>query len=74
MMSWSSRPLHRLIFSILERKKSMMYDALVKEVRNHTKDVSENEIRNALMRLEIWGKIDVISINEKHLKVILRES
>ena len=72
-MSWELRPLYRIIYSLLKKRKSMTYDNLLKEIRNYSGYISENELKNALIKLELWGKIDVISIDEKHIKIVLRE-
>ncbi|RLG60845.1 hypothetical protein DRN86_01530 [Candidatus Geothermarchaeota archaeon] len=72
-MTWEQRPLHLLVFSIIKRKKSLSYDELLRDVKRlSNNEISENELRNALIKLEYWEKIDVISINEKHIKIVLR--
>ena len=72
-MVWRVGPLHRLIYSIIREEKSIDYDRLLNKVRFYSKDISEDNVRNALIKLEIWDKIDVVSINEKHIKIVLKQ-
>ena len=70
---WELRPLHTFIYSIMAKKREMDYRELVKEVTKKLKNVDEGEIRAALMKLEIWGKIQVVSVTERQRKIVLKE-
>lgn len=70
-LSWDKRPLHSLVYSIIKRKKDLSYEDLVKAVKREVGEISENELKNALIKLELWGKINVISLNESRLRITL---
>jgi len=57
----------------MAKKREMDYRELVKEVTKKLKNVDEGEIRAALMKLEIWGKIQVVSVTERQRKIVLKE-
>lgn len=70
-LSWDRRPLHGLVYSIIKRRKDLSYEELVKVIRREVGEISENELKNALIKLELWGKINVISLNESRLRITL---
>lgn len=58
-MSWDKKPLHTIIYSIIENKRNILFTDLVRNVKEIVEDVSEAEIRKILLKLEIWGVISV---------------
>lgn len=70
-MEWSKKPLHTIIYSIIESKKNILFNELIKEVREILDNVSESEVRNILMKLEIWKKI-AVETEGNTCRIILR--
>ncbi|MFQ6125517.1 MAG: hypothetical protein ACE5R6_13090 [Candidatus Heimdallarchaeota archaeon] len=67
---WRSTPLHLIVLDLLESRKGVMLDTdlqrlLVKKSNN----VSESEINNTLMQLEIKGQIIVTNIKKNQKKI-----
>jgi len=58
-MEWSKKPIHTLVYSIVRSKRNILFEDLMKSVKNIISDVSESEVRKALLKLEIWGKLSV---------------
>ncbi|NIM44728.1 MAG: hypothetical protein GTN80_08980 [Nitrososphaeria archaeon] len=70
-MSWSRRPLHELVYSIISRNKTVSFEELSSQVKEISEDVGESELKSAVIRLEIWGKIDMVTEGGTR-KIILR--
>ncbi len=79
---WSVRPIHNLIYRILKSKLSrksrgfkgyILYNELKYIIIDRFPNFSEEEIRKALLDLEIWGKISVEN-NGNDLEIRLREN
>ncbi|HID17528.1 TPA: hypothetical protein EYP26_04465 [Candidatus Bathyarchaeota archaeon] len=56
---WTPTPLPTAIIEILEKKKSMIDKELLKELEGRCGKLSLRELNNALMKLEILGKVRV---------------
>lgn len=68
--SWSDRPLHKLVYDIIAKNKSIYLNDLLEKLRKKINS-DEDEVRNALIKLEIWGYIDVVTDN-KGTYIVLR--
>jgi hypothetical protein len=72
-LDWSKKPIHTLVYSIIENKRNILFTDLVKHVKETLEDVSEEEIRRVLLKLEIWGKIAVETEGNNRRIVLRRE-
>jgi Fe2+ or Zn2+ uptake regulation protein len=74
-MLWRNIPLHILVLDLLESRKGVMLDNdLYGLLEKRGNDISESEINNALMQLEIKGKIIVSNIKKTQRKIeLIRE-
>jgi len=70
-LAWDKKPLHTLVYSIIENKKNILFTDLIKNVKEVIEDVSEAEIRRVLLKLEIWGVISV-ETEGNNSRIILR--
>ncbi len=72
---WRSTPLHLIVLELLESRKGVMLDTdLQRLLIKKSNDVSESEINNTLMQLEIKGQIIVTNIKKNQKKVeLIRE-
>ncbi len=70
-MEWSKKPVHTIIYSIVESKKNILLSELVRSIKEVIDDVSESEIRKELLKLEIWGKI-AVETEGSTCRIILR--
>ncbi|MFQ5711314.1 MAG: hypothetical protein ACE5GD_05995 [Candidatus Geothermarchaeales archaeon] len=70
-MSWDRRPLHELVYSIIGKNKTISYEDLLSQIREIFKGIGTSELKNVLIKLEIWGKIDVVTEGDTR-KIILR--
>ncbi|MFQ5818531.1 MAG: hypothetical protein ACE5I5_00860 [Candidatus Heimdallarchaeota archaeon] len=72
---WRSTPLHLIVLDLLESRKGVMLDTdLQRLLVKKSNDVSESEINNTLMQLEIKGQILVTNIKKNQKKVeLIRE-
>ena len=69
---WRSTPLHIIVLDLLESRKGVMLDTdLQRLLVKKSNDVSESEINNTLMQLEIKGQILVTNIKKNQKKVEL---
>lgn len=69
---WRSTPLHIVVLDLLESRKGVMLDNDLRgllEKRGNA--VSESEINNALLQLEIKGEISVANIKKTQRKIEL---
>ncbi len=71
-MSWNRRPLHELVYSIVKKKKSVPFDELYEALRKEDEDIGKSEVKSSLIKLEIWGEIDVVTEGDSR-KIILKE-
>ncbi len=62
--NWVKRPLHKIVFDVVSKNKSLYLNELMDELRKKRVDVSEDEVRTALVKLEIWGYVDVFTDNK----------
>lgn len=62
--NWASRPLHKIVYEIVAKHKSLYLDHLIEEIKKMKIDVDEDEVRTTLIKLEIWGYIDVVTDNK----------
>lgn len=58
---WEKQPIYNVIYSIVRKEKTISFEELVNKVREEYQDIDEERIRTALMKLEIWDKVKVIS-------------
>ncbi len=58
---WSIRPLHVKIYDIVSERKTIRYSELIRMLRSIDASITDDEVNKELMKLEIWGKIDVIT-------------
>ncbi len=72
---WRNTPLHIIVLDLLESRKGVMLDTdLQRLLVKKCNDVSESEINNTLMQLEIQGQIIVTNIKKNQKKVeLIRE-
>ena len=72
---WRSTPLQIVVLDLLEKRKGVMLDTdLSRLLEKKGNAVSENEINNALMQLEIKGQIIVTNIKKRQKKIeLIRE-
>ena len=72
---WRSTPLHIVVLDLLESRKGVMLDNdLNGLLEKRGNAVSESEINNALMELEIKGEISVTNIKKHQRKIeLIRE-
>ena len=68
---WEKYPIYSIIYTVISREKSINFNELVSKVKEENLNISDEKIRNALIKLEIWNKIDVVS-NGKETKILLR--
>ncbi len=61
---WSRRPVHKLVYDIIAKHKSLYLKDLMNEIRDKKTDINEDEVKTALIKLEIWGYIDVSTDNK----------
>ncbi len=71
-MSWNRRPLHELVYSIVKKKKSVPFDELYEALKKEDEDIGKSEVKSSLIKLEIWGEIDVVTEGDSR-KIILKE-
>lgn len=50
-----------MIHSIVSDRQSLTYEDLVERVESVDEAIGDAEVRNTLIRLEIWGNVDVIT-------------
>lgn len=62
--SWSNRPLHKLVYDVIAKHKSIYLSELMEELRKKKVNTDEDEVRTILIKLEIWGYIDVVTDNK----------
>jgi hypothetical protein len=70
-VDWSKKPVHTLVYSIIENKRNLLFSDLVRQVKEILEDVSEEEIRRVLLKLEIWGKV-AVETEGNNRRIILR--
>jgi hypothetical protein len=58
---WEKQPIYNVIYSIVKEKKTVTFKNLVAAVKETLNDADEERIRTALMKLEIWDKVIVVS-------------
>ena len=69
---WRSKPLHIVILDLLESRRGVMLDTdLSRLLEKNENAVSESEINNSLMQLEIKGAISVSNIKKNQKKIEL---
>ena len=78
---WVVRPLHITIYNVVKsivgkkkyqkRDEMVTYDELVQELRERGIDADEDEILKNIMKLELWGVLDVYN-NGATLEIRLR--
>lgn len=69
---WRSKPLHIVILDLLESRRGVMLDSdLSRLLEKKGSEVSESEINNTLMQLEIKGQISVSKIKKNQKKIEL---
>jgi len=71
-MTWDKRPLHELVFVLVRKKKSLMMDELWRQLREESDEIGLSEVKDSLMKLEIWGRIDVTT-EADNKRITLRE-
>ncbi|MFQ5871274.1 MAG: hypothetical protein ACE5IB_03840 [Candidatus Geothermarchaeales archaeon] len=71
-MAWDKRPLHELVFMLVRKKKSLMMDELWRQLREESDEIGLSEVKDSLMKLEIWGRIDVTTEADNR-RITLRE-
>ncbi len=71
-MTWDKRPLHELVFMLVRKKKSLMMDELWRQLREESDEIGLSEVKDSLMKLEIWGRIDVTTEADNR-RITLRE-
>lgn len=70
--SWSKRPLHKLVYDVITKHKSIYFNDLIEELKKRKINVDEDEVRTVLIKLEIWGYIDVFTNNKEDTYIALR--
>ena len=68
---WEKYPVHSIIYSIVSREKTISLENLVNKVKEENPEVDIGKIRMALVKLEIWNKIDVVS-SGKEIKILFK--
>jgi len=78
---WVIRPLHTLIYQaikdiinrkkILGRESVVTYEEIVNAVKEISLNIGDDEIRSALLKLELWEYIDVVN-NGATLEIRMR--
>ena len=69
---WRSKPLHIVILDLLESRRGVMLDTVLSRLLEKNENaVSESEINNSLMQLEIKGAISVSNIKKNQKKIEL---
>ena len=68
---WEKYPVHSIIYSIVSREKTISLENLVNKVKEENPEVDIGKIRMALVKLEIWNKIDVVS-SGKEMKILFK--
>jgi len=69
---WRSKPLYIVILDLLESRRGVMLDNdLSRLLEKKGSEVSESEINNTLMQLEIKGQISVTKIKKNQKKIEL---
>ncbi len=69
---WEKHPVYSVVYGIIRKEKSLTFNELVNKVQEENPDIGVEKIRAALVKLEIWDKIDVVT-NGKDTRVLLRE-
>lgn len=72
---WRSTPLHIVVLDLLESRKGVMLDNDLSGLLDKRGNaVSDSEINNALLQLEIKGEISVTNIKKSQRKIeLIRE-
>jgi Fe2+ or Zn2+ uptake regulation protein len=69
---WSSQPVHTLIIEALQKKQGSATDAdLYKALREGDEGVSQNDMNETLMKLEVDGLIHVFSLTKNKNRIEL---
>jgi len=78
---WVIRPLHTLIYQtikdiinrkkILGRESVVTYEEIVNAVKEISLNIGDDEIRSALLKLELWEYVDVVN-NGATLEIRMR--
>jgi len=69
---WSPQPLHTLIIEVLQKKQGSATDAeLFKELLEINEDISQGDMNEALMKLEVDGLIHVFSLTRNKNRIEL---
>ena len=68
---WEKYPVYSIVYSIVSKEKTISFEDLVNKVREENPKIGIEKIRTALVKLEIWDKIDVVS-SGKEIKILFR--
>lgn len=68
---WEKYPIYSIVYSIVSREKTINFKDLVNRVREENPKIGIEKIRSALIKLEIWDKVDVIS-NGKETRILFK--
>ena len=69
---WSSQPLHTLIIEVLQKKQGSTTDIeLYKELLEVNEEISQGDMNEALMKLEVDGLIYVFSLTKNKNRIEL---
>ncbi len=69
---WEKHPVYSIVYGVIKREKTITFKDLVGRVQDENPEIGEEKIRTALVKLEIWDKIDVAS-DGKEIRIMLRE-
>ncbi|HDN17440.1 hypothetical protein B6U74_01650 [Candidatus Bathyarchaeota archaeon ex4484_205] len=70
-MMWRTRPLKNAILEIVSRKGATTLTSLMNELKKTYNEFSQDEVLDALMRLEVRGKITVTELGRDNLRIEL---
>ena len=68
---WEKHPVYSIVYSIVQREKTITFKELVDKVQEENPDIGTEKVRSALVKLEIWDKVDVVS-DGKETRITLR--
>jgi hypothetical protein len=68
---WEKHPTYSIVYAIVKREKTITFNDLIDRVHEESPEVDAERIRSSLIKLEIWGKIDVVS-DGKETRIMYR--
>lgn len=68
---WEKYPVYSIVYSIVSKEKTISLEELVNKVKEENSRIDIEKIHTALIKLEIWNKVDVVS-SGKEIKILFK--